>query len=68
MNQLINHNNSLRNTIERTDLTLLDAAIDLDSIDLVLRECLTIEEMREAGSFLLVKFWLLQLLKLFLRL
>ncbi|MCA4419406.1 N-6 DNA methylase [Acinetobacter baumannii] len=51
MNQLINHNNSLRNTIERTDLTLLDAAIDLDSIDLVLRECLTIEEMREAGSF-----------------
>ncbi|WP_159725882.1 N-6 DNA methylase, partial [Acinetobacter proteolyticus] len=51
MNQLIKHNNSLRNAIEESDLTLLDAAIDLDSIDLVLRECLTIEEMREAGSF-----------------
>lgn len=51
MNQLIKHNNSLRNAIEQTDLTLLGAAIDLDSIDLVLRECLTIEEMREAGSF-----------------
>lgn len=25
--------------------------VDLDSIDLVLRECLTIEEMRDAGSF-----------------
>jgi len=51
MNQLNTLNNSLKVTIEQPDLTLLDAAIDLDSIDLVLRECLTIEEMREAGSF-----------------
>ncbi len=51
MNQLTKHNNSLRNAIENSDISSLDSVIDLDSIDFVLRECLTIEEMREAGSF-----------------
>lgn len=51
MNQLVKHNNSLRNAIENSDISILDRLIDLDSIDFVLRECLTIEEMREAGSF-----------------
>ncbi|MCJ0830502.1 N-6 DNA methylase [Acinetobacter sp. NIPH1876] len=51
MNRLISLNESLKVAIEQTNLMSLDAAIDLDSIDLVLRELLTIDEMREAGSF-----------------
>lgn len=51
MNQLILHNQKLRQLIEQEALDLTDHLVDLDNIDLVLRECLSIEEMREAGSF-----------------
>lgn len=53
MNQLLKHNESLRNLITSNIETLgnLKNAIDLDTIDTVLRECLSIEEMRDAGSF-----------------
>lgn len=55
MNQLNTHNLSLRSLLESDDNTLDSALfaklIDLDSIDLVLRKCLSIEEMRVAGSF-----------------
>lgn len=51
MNQLYSHNNRLKDTIESADSTLLSKAVNLDSIDIVLRECLTLDEMREAGSF-----------------
>lgn len=55
MNQLNTHNLSLRSFLE-SDENVLDEALfaeltNLDAIDLVLRKCLTIEEMREAGSF-----------------
>ncbi|WP_394143079.1 N-6 DNA methylase [Vibrio atypicus] len=55
MNQLNKHNTSLRDSLEleenQLDSSTLSSLVDLDSIDLVLREYLTIEEMREAGSF-----------------
>lgn len=51
MNQLIIHNKALRQFIECNGLNSVDHIVDLDNIDLVLRECLSIEEMREAGSF-----------------
>lgn len=51
MNQLALHNQELRQLIEHKALNLTEHAVDLDNIDLVLRECLSIEEMREAGSF-----------------
>ncbi|PMK99873.1 N-6 DNA methylase [Vibrio lentus] len=55
MNQLNKHNTSLRDLLEleenQLDSNTLSSLVDLDSIDLVLRECLTIDEMREAGSF-----------------
>ncbi|MEZ8190409.1 N-6 DNA methylase [Vibrio sp. 10N.286.46.A8] len=55
MNQLNKHNTSLRDLLEleenQLDSNILSSLVDLDSIDLVLRECLTIDEMREAGSF-----------------
>lgn len=51
MNQLFQHNNDLKNIIENGHIEVLKSAIDLDSIDLVLREYLSLEEMREAGSF-----------------
>lgn len=51
MNQLFEHNQDLRNLIENTSPPLTKSIVDLDSIDIVLRECLSIEEMREAGSF-----------------
>ena len=55
MNQLNTHNLSLRTFLE-SDENILDDALfakltNLDSIDLVLRKCLSIEEMRVAGSF-----------------
>mgnify|MGYP000848139983 CR=1 FL=1 len=51
MNQLTVHNQKLRQLIEQEALDLTNHIVDLDNIDLVLRECLSIEEMREAGSF-----------------
>ncbi len=55
MNQLNKHNTSLRDLLEsrenQLDSSALSSLVDLDSIDLVLRQCLTIDEMREAGSF-----------------
>ncbi|MEZ8055382.1 MULTISPECIES: N-6 DNA methylase [Vibrio] len=55
MNQINKHNTSLRDFLEleenQLDSSTLSSLVDLDSIDLVLRECLTIDEMREAGSF-----------------
>jgi len=51
MNQLFQHNNDLKDIIENGHIEVLRSAVDLDSIDLVLRECLSLEEMREAGSF-----------------
>ncbi|MCK6263763.1 N-6 DNA methylase [Vibrio sp. ZSDE26] len=55
MNQLNKHNSSLREFLEseedHLDTSVLGEMVNLDSIDVVLRECLTIEEMREAGSF-----------------
>ncbi|HCI9593711.1 N-6 DNA methylase [Klebsiella variicola] len=56
MIQLNNHNEQLKSQFEST-YGILDSNIpkkelvSLDSIDLVLRQCLNIEEMREAGSF-----------------
>ena len=51
MNQLFQHNNDLKDIIENGHIEVLKSAVDLDSIDLVLREYLSLEEMREAGSF-----------------
>ena len=55
MNQLTKHNRSLQNLLEngdeKFDSGILSQMVDLDSIDLVLRECLTIDDMRDAGSF-----------------
>ena len=55
MNQLTSHNLSMQQFIESLDSgdiePSLTTTIDLDSIDLVMRECLPIEDMREAGSF-----------------
>lgn len=55
MNQLLNHNHTLRhffeNSLDGLDVESASELVDLDSIDYVLRKCLTIEEMRDAGSF-----------------
>ncbi|EQB4358355.1 N-6 DNA methylase [Vibrio alginolyticus] len=55
MNQLNSHNLSLRDYLELDDSArdsdALREMVDLDLIDTVLRKCLTIEDMREAGSF-----------------
>ncbi|MER0335907.1 N-6 DNA methylase [Vibrio vulnificus] len=55
MNQLNSHNLSLRDYLELdhqlTDSDALREMVDLDLIDGVLRKCLSIEDMREAGSF-----------------
>jgi hypothetical protein len=45
------HNESLRQALISSDRSKFIMAVDLDNVDLVLRDCLTIEEMREAGSF-----------------
>lgn len=41
----------MRELLSSYDQKQLQSLVDLDNIDLVLRELLTIEEMREAGSF-----------------
>lgn len=51
MNQLLNHNQTLRLFIENADVHSVESIVDLDSIDIILREFLSIDEMREAGSF-----------------
>lgn len=51
MNQLTSHNLKLRYLIENKVLDSTENLVNLDDIDLVLRECLSIDEMREAGSF-----------------
>lgn len=51
MNSLTVHNANLREFLSSPDEARLESLVELDSIDLVLRELLTIEEMREAGSF-----------------
>ncbi len=51
MNALNSHNAAMRNLLLSSDRAELQSLADLDSIDSVLRELLTIEEMREAGSF-----------------
>lgn len=55
MNQLNSHNLSLRDYLELDDKSrdsdALREMVDLDLIDTVLRKCLPIEDMREAGSF-----------------
>lgn len=51
MNQISSHNKLLRELIKDKNQTSLDAIIDLDSIDLIIRQCVSIDEMREAGSF-----------------
>ncbi|WP_081275691.1 N-6 DNA methylase [Serratia plymuthica] len=51
MNQLTKHNESLRQVIASSNESLRTQLIDLDGLDIVMRECLSIEDMREAGSF-----------------
>jgi hypothetical protein len=55
MNQLHTHNNHIKDffnlVIESQESGQLENLVDLDNIDNVLRECLSVEEMREAGSF-----------------
>lgn len=54
MNQLFFHNQNLRYLIDSTSLESIESIesiVDLDSIDAVLRQCLPLEQMREAGSF-----------------
>lgn len=51
MIQLAEHNDFLRKLISTSDKMLLDQAIDLDSFDMILREYLLIDDMRESGCF-----------------
>jgi len=51
MNGLTLHNADMRNQLLSKNKEKLHDLVDLDNIDLVLRELLSIEEMREAGSF-----------------
>ncbi|MPY23133.1 N-6 DNA methylase [Shewanella sp. YLB-07] len=55
MNQLYYHNHTLKCFFESIEDVIntkqLKEMVDLDSIDVVLRECLSIDEMREAGTF-----------------
>lgn len=51
MNALTIHNAAMRRILLSKDKKKLQNLVNLDNIDLVLRELLTIEEMREAGSF-----------------
>ncbi len=55
MNQLRTHNSELRDYLEQEDIFInirsLELLVNLDSIDSVLRKCLSKESMREAGSY-----------------
>ncbi|ROS05737.1 N-6 DNA methylase [Sinobacterium caligoides] len=51
MKRLAKHNQSIRSIFGSLDAELLQSAVDLDSIDDILRDCLSKEEMREAGSY-----------------
>lgn len=51
MNQLSTHNQSLRYLIDNATQESIASIVNLDSIDIVLRQCLSLEQMREAGSF-----------------
>lgn len=51
MNHFIDHSFSLGQRIESLTPEERTRAVDLDDIDLVLRACLSIDEMRDAGSF-----------------
>jgi hypothetical protein len=51
MNSLNTHNAVMRNFLSSPNKDQNKSLVDLDTIDLVLREVLSIEEMREAGSF-----------------
>lgn len=55
MNDLSEHNNSLREQysshLKDKSIQIIDSPVDLDSIDEVIRNCLSIEDMREAGTF-----------------
>lgn len=48
---LAKHNAIMRDILKSSNVDSMSNLVDLDSIDLLLRKCLTIEEMREAGSF-----------------
>jgi hypothetical protein len=51
MNALTSHNTAMRELLLSPNKEQLQSLADLDNIDLKLRELLTIEEMREAGTF-----------------
>ena len=51
MNSLTTHNAAMRDFLSSPNNKQINSLVDLDTIDSVLRELLTIEEMREAGSF-----------------
>lgn len=51
MTNLTKHNQSMRGFFESADFGAFSSAVDLDTIDAVMRQYLSIEEMREAGSF-----------------
>lgn len=51
MNTLISHNAAMREFLRSSDKEQLRNAVDLDDIDIVLRKLLSIDEMRDAGSF-----------------
>ncbi len=51
MNTLISHNVAMREFLHSSDKEQLRNSVDLDDIDAVLRKLLSIDEMREAGSF-----------------
>lgn len=51
MNPLTSHNDAMREFLLSSDVERLRNSVDLDDIDDVLRKLLSIDEMREAGSF-----------------
>lgn len=51
MIKLVAHNEKLKERVFSTERNIAEKAVDLDNFDLVLRECLSISEMRELGSF-----------------
>ncbi|MHA2707191.1 N-6 DNA methylase [Vibrio owensii] len=51
MNQLSHHITTMRKILASPDSRTMQDIVNLDSIDMILRELLTIEEMRDAGSF-----------------